>query len=213
LEDHEQLFLCSDCDCSSGSAIYFNEVLRQPDLSLCCYGVSCSLHPHRVHNYFCCEYHTSRNMNNVFHNFAHVLSSILDSPTTDVDSISDDHSYPPSMSSPPDNSKFPDWKIIPSFGKIWAIVSIFEYFTEGEEKSCPKNTKLFFNELEEPDLGVLHLVAGASNKRDCLKKDLPSYSEVKIHLFISSFMLTLTESQQATFSTIVSILPTNGIEI
>jgi hypothetical protein len=153
-------------------------------------------------------------MNKRFCNFVHTQSSSVHTPTSDIDSMPDDHLHPPYSPSVTDNYDIPDWKRIPSFDTIRAPVSIFEDFTEGEGKKLSEKSQTFFvNELEEPGLGICRLVADAFDNRDCPKKDLPSYLEVYIHLLISSFMLTLPEVQQATFSSIVSILVTNGIQI
>jgi hypothetical protein len=95
-------------------------------------------------------------MNKHFHNVAHTRTSIPESSTVEVSSIPEDHSFPSLSSSPLGNPDFPDWKRIPSFDKIPAPVSIFEYFTEGKGKRLSDKSQSFFvNELEEPGLGIV----------------------------------------------------------
>jgi hypothetical protein len=134
---------------------------------------------------------------------------------------------PPITHSPPDNAgatpstgwrhwldNAPSFETCPNLDRP----TLSSHFTTGDGRLLSTTTrKYIFNELTNPGGGACRIVASAfsqnTTSHNIPSDQLPSLAEVDYHLKMTSFLLSLTETQVSEFSHLLEKTVTNAIEM
>ena len=208
-------FRCSECNS-------FLSVLKKlPGYPSCIFHLYCGEHHNLPPLYFCRKHAaTFSNGSNLNRHIRNYLCDADDGDyclpiIEDVVLEDEESAFPPDVDSdkeivdpPPPLEPFSDWD---SFFDPTRSPSIRDHFITGSGKLLSEHSRKYFaNEHSFSGNGITNLVSNAFNYKG---NEQPSPLEIYFHLYVTSFLMTLTAKQTDVFSNILSVAVSNGIEI
>jgi hypothetical protein len=208
-------FRCSECNS------YLVDVKKVPRFPSCIFHLRCLNH-HNPPSLFVCHKQSTtftlkKNLNRHIYNAACgdddenlciPFLPVFEETAEDEDDVQPLNIDVQDIEDPTPLSPFSGWA---SFDPDLAP-SISDHFINGAGKLLSEQSRTYFaNEHSaHGNHGVANLVANTFNYKG---SQLPSPLEIYFHLYVTSFLMTLTSKQTDVFATIIGVMVGNAIEI